>query len=308
MWAAVTALDQVRQHENDPWWVTIGDAALASVALFALEWAGTDDLIYGGYPAITVAAAAVTERRRGWLVATVLSVVTLVRLQVADFAEVLSSLSQLISYFMVAGIVGWAAHVIYVADRDRRAAEAGQARAEERAQVAAHLHDSVLQTLALIQREPDDGDRVAMLARSQERELRDWLYGPSERSQRGLAEAVRRMAAEVDEMYRVPIEAVVVGDAPVNENTAALLAAGKEAVVNAAKHAGKGASVYLESSTARVRLFVRDRGRGFDVDSVPEDRHGIRESIKERIERVGGIALVESTPGQGTEVRLEVPL
>lgn len=308
VWGAVTVLEHLRAAETDPWWMTIGDAVLSSVALASPDWAVTSELIYGGYPAIVVAVAAVSERRRGWLVAANLSVVTLIRLQVSDFAGVLSGLSSLISYGMVAGIVGWAAHVIYRADQERRVALAGQARAEERAEVAAHLHDSVLQTLALIQREPNDPARVAMLSRRQEEELRAWLYGPRESNTPRLAEAMREVVAEVDHTYRVPIEWVAVGDAPLNEKTATLLAAAKEAIVNAAKHAGVGASVYLEATPERVRLFVRDRGAGFDPDLVPADRHGIRQSIHERLHRVGGTSSVKSAPGEGTEVSLEVPL
>lgn len=307
-WATMTVVENLRPGVRDPWWITLGDAALASAALASPDWVGTTELIYGGYPGITVAAAAVTERRRGWLVATVLSVVTLIRLQVSDLAGVLSGLSSLISYGMVAGIVGWAAHVIHSTDRDRREAEAAQARAEERAEVAAHLHDSVLQTLALIQREPEDASRVAMLARRQEQELRDWLYQPTLPTGLGLAEAIRAVVAEVDQTYRVPIEWVAVGDAPLTESTAALVAAGKEALVNAAKHAGAGAAVYLEAGPERARLYVRDRGAGFDPAGIAEDRHGIRQSIYERLQRVGGSVVVKSAPGQGTEVALEVPL
>jgi signal transduction histidine kinase len=308
VWALVTSIQQLRRSTTDPWWVTLGDALLASVALVSPQWVGTEDLIYGGFPAIAVAAAAVTERRRGWLVAAILSVVTLVLLQVSDFAGLIASLGQLIAYGMIAGIVGWAAHLIYRSDRERRRAERAQASAEERSRVAAHLHDSVLQTLALIQRDAGDPLRVAALARSQERELRDWLYGPAPAAGPGLAGALRAIASEVDRAYRVEVELVIVGDAPLSEPAQALVAAGREAMVNAAKHGRGGVSVYLETASDRARLFIRDRGPGFDPGSISADRHGIRHSIEERIARAGGQAQVTSTPGQGTEVKLEVPL
>jgi signal transduction histidine kinase len=193
--------------------------------------------------------------------------------------------------------------------RSLAAERAERIRSQERAEVAAHLHDSVLQTLALVQRRADDPSDVAQLARRQERELRAWLAGapplaPGER----LADALRAAAVEIEETRGTPIEVVVVGDCPLDERLEALVAATREALTNAAKFAADGGPIrlYAEIEDDRVKAFVDDRGEGFDPDRVPPDRRGLRESIVGRIERQGGQAEVRSEPGRGTEVELTV--
>ena len=182
-------------------------------------------------------------------------------------------------------------------------------RSEERARVAAHLHDSVLQTLALIQRNADDPGTTSQLARRQERELREWLYGePSPAGPGRLREQLRSVATEVEELVGLPVEVVVVGDCTVGESERALLAAVREAVVNSAKHSGAGrVDVYAEVQDGRVEAFVRDTGRGFDPDAVPPDRRGVADSIVGRVTQLGGTATVHTRPGEGTEVELSVP-
>jgi signal transduction histidine kinase len=184
-----------------------------------------------------------------------------------------------------------------------------RARADERAGVAAHLHDSVLQTLALIQKRADDPDQVARLARRQERELREWLADsqPTRPDER-LADALRAAAAEIEDSHGAPIEAVVVGDAPLDERLEALVAASREALTNAAKFASKSGPVrlYAEIEDGTARVFIDDRGPGFDPGAIPEDRHGVRESIIGRMERYGGSAEIRSDPADGTEVELTV--
>lgn len=308
IWALVTSFDQVGGHGSDPTWVTAGDAILASYALLAPDAAGSTDFFYGGFPGIAVAIAAVRGRRWGWAVAGLLSTVTLARFEVADLGDVLSRLSQLVTYLMLAGIVGWAVHVIYQTDAARRLAEEAEARAEEKSRVAAHLHDSVLQTLALIQRESADSARVVSLARRQERELREWLFGATSLQPAGLADAVRRVAAEIEESYRVKVEVVAVGGASLHPAAEALVAAAREAIVNSAKHSGADhISVYVEADGSALRLFVRDRGVGFNPEEVALDRRGLHDSITHRLAQIGGRSEIQSTPGQGTEVRLEVP-
>ena len=194
----------------------------------------------------------------------------------------------------------------------RLVSELGEERAErirsqERAELAAHLHDSVLQTLALIQRNSDSPREVARLARGQERELRTLLYG-TRTSSGQLADAVRAAAGEVEDGYAIQVEVVVVGDAVLDDKLAALVAASREALVNAAKHAGVSTvSVYVEADERGATAFVRDRGAGFDIDAVGEDRHGLRNSIIGRIERHGGKVDVRSTPGTGTEIEISMP-
>ena len=180
-------------------------------------------------------------------------------------------------------------------------------RSQERAEVAAHLHDSVLQTLALMQKRVDDPREVAALARRQERELRAWLNGRRAAGEETVALALESAAAEVEEAHGVPIEVVAVGDAPLDERAGALVAAAREAMVNAAKFAGVGGadiSLYAEVDPERIEVFVRDRGPGFDPAAVPADRRGVSESIVGRMERHGGRAVVHTAPGEGTEVEL----
>jgi signal transduction histidine kinase len=182
-----------------------------------------------------------------------------------------------------------------------------RARSEERAEVAAHLHDSVLQTLALIQKRSDDPEQVARLSRRQERELREWLADdrPSRPDER-LADALRAAAADIEDSHGAPIEAIVVGDAPLDERREALVAAAREALTNAAKFASEGGPVrlYAEIEKGDARVFIDDRGPGFDPESIPTDRHGVRESIIGRMKRYGGRAEIRSEPGDGTEVEL----
>jgi len=187
-------------------------------------------------------------------------------------------------------------------------ARAEKVRADARADMAAHLHDSVLQTLALIQRHAEDPKAVSQLARRQERELRTWLY-EEELPETTLRAALTAAAAEVEDERGVPVDVVVVGDCDTSDQVQALVRAVREAIVNAAKHSGADKiDVYAEVDDDRVEVFVRDRGQGFDVDDVGEDRMGVKGSILDRMERHGGKASVRSRPGEGTEVRLEIML
>ncbi len=184
-------------------------------------------------------------------------------------------------------------------------------RSQERAELAAHLHDSVLQTLAMIQR-TGDPNQMASLARGQERELRSWLYGRAGRvaanGQNLLSAALDEMAGRIERIHGVPVEVVTVGDCPMDDRLRALVDAAGEAAGNAAKHSGAGAvSVYGEVEPEAVRVYVRDQGRGFDPDAVPADRRGIAESIRGRMERHGGAATIASGQREGTEVQLELP-
>ena len=181
-------------------------------------------------------------------------------------------------------------------------------RSEERAEMAAHLHDSVLQTLALIQR-ANAPREMASLARTQERELRAWLYGRApELAGVRLRDAIDSMAGRIERQHQVTVEAVVVGDAEMDERLRGLVNACAEAVANAAVHSGTTAiSVYVEVEEDAVNAYVRDQGAGFDPEVVSADRHGIADSIVGRMERHGGSATVISRPGSGTEVVLKLP-
>ncbi|MFZ0044450.1 MAG: PspC domain-containing protein [Streptosporangiaceae bacterium] len=186
-------------------------------------------------------------------------------------------------------------------------------RAEERADMASRVHDSVLQTLALIQRRAGDPNQVIQLARAQERELRSWLFdgrapGSMEGQAETVADGVRLIQQEVEAQHGTPVDAVTVGDCELDDDLSALLAAAREATVNAAKWSGADVvSLFAEVEPASVSLFVRDRGRGFDPAAVPGDRKGLAESVQARVARRGGTATIRSAPGQGTEVALTIP-
>src|SRR6478752_2879499 len=215
---------------------------------------------------------------------------------------------------LVAGLLGLLGLAIVVGPwglrlvNDLSAERAERVRTQERADMAAHLHDSVLQTLALIQKNSQDSALVARLARSQERDLRAWLFEGESKDSDTLAGAMRTIAAEVEDNHGVDVDLVCVGDCPFTERLRALVNATREALVNAAKHAGTGkVDVYVEVTPSSIEVFVRDRGVGFDPDDVPEDRMGVRGSIVDRMDRHGGTAEIRSTPGEGTEVRLRLP-
>ena len=184
-----------------------------------------------------------------------------------------------------------------------------RARQEERAEVAAHLHDSVLQTLALIQRS-DDPSRMAILARHQESELRDWLFGTAPLDGVDLmSTALKSAAARVEEDHQIPIEVVTVGDHPIDATTKALVGAASEAMVNAAKHSGADrVSLFFESDDEQMAVYVTDQGKGFDPTTVGDDRKGLTQSVRARVENAGGKVKIDSEPGEGTEVVLTMPV
>jgi signal transduction histidine kinase len=197
--------------------------------------------------------------------------------------------------------------------RDLVAERQARIRAEERAEMATRVHDSVLQTLALIQRRANEPQEVIRLARVQERELRSWLFdgrapGSIDGDGMTLAAGVRQIQQEVEAQHRIAVDAVNVGDCELNDDLQALLGAAREATVNAAKWSGSDTvSLFAEVEPDSVSLFIRDRGRGFDPGSVPDDRKGLAESVQARMARRGGSATIRSAPGEGTEVSLVMP-
>jgi signal transduction histidine kinase len=209
--------------------------------------------------------------------------------------------------------VPWWLRLVRALGEERRA----RIRTEERAEIAAHLHDSVLQTLALIQQQSDSAREVRRLARGQERELRSWLYGPqgygtvaqthTDGTAPAFAATLHAAAGEVEDTYAVTMQVVVVGDCALEDPLPSLVQASREAMVNAAKHAGvTEVSVYAEVEPGQVHIFVRDRGAGFDPDAVAADRHGLTDSIRGRMQRHGGTVTLRTSPGEGTEVQLAV--
>ncbi|AUH41064.1 ATP-binding protein [Streptomyces sp. CMB-StM0423] len=225
-------------------------------------------------------------------------------------AVVQASLAVLVGVALLAG--PWLVRMVQDLSEERLM----RIRAQERAEVAAHVHDSVLHTLTLIQRNADNAGEVRKLARAQERELRTWLYKPegTGKDEEGgagpgtLAEGVRKTAAEVEDYHGVPVEVVCVGDCPLDDKLSAQLQAAREAMVNAAKYGGEAGpvQVFAEVEGRQVFISVKDRGPGFDPDAVPADRMGVRESIIGRMERNGGTARLRTPAGGGTEVELEM--
>ncbi len=241
------------------------------------------------------------------LVGTGLAVFVVVRGSVAQLGTALTA-----AVAVLTGIALLAGPWLVRMSQDLSEERTMRIRAQERAEVAAHVHDSVLHTLTLIQRNAEDPGEVRRLARAQERELRNWLYRPEgtgkDEEPETLAEAVKRAAAEVEDKHGVPLEVVVVGDCPLDEKLTAQIQAAREAMVNAAKYGGEGGAVqvYAEVEGRTVFVSVKDRGPGFDLDAVPEDRMGVRESIMGRMRRNGGSARLRSAPDGGTEVELEM--
>jgi signal transduction histidine kinase len=224
-----------------------------------------------------------------------------------DFDAVLNGV--IFALVGLAGVGVVAAPALWRTYNQLRAEREGRIREQERAELAAMVHDQVLHTLALIQRNASDVKTVQRLARGQERSLRNWLYKPTTSPSERFAAALEEAAAEVEDTYAIAVETVIVGDRETDERVAALVAAAREALVNAARHAGvQTVSLYAEVEPEQLSVFVRDRGAGFDINAVGDHRHGVRGSIIGRMRRHGGRAEIISAPGEGTEVRLILPI
>ncbi|MBB5074986.1 ATP-binding protein [Nonomuraea endophytica] len=321
------------EHEGPPPsrdWSQLAAFVAIGVALFAFGWIsgasqggiGMIPFAIGGIGALILWQQADPDRRREWiaggtksirknrartLIGIVLVVAGGVGFLIAQDELQDATPGLLFTVVVVVGLVvivaPWLAGLWKELQLERRE----RIRQEERAEMAAMVHDSVLHTLTLIQRVAHDPREVARLARSQERELRNWLYQPKQDADATLAAAVRRIAAEEEDAHGVQIEVVCVGDIDIDAEgkLAALLKASRQAMVNAAKYSeSQSISVYAEVEGEEVTVFVKDRGKGFDLDEVPLDRMGIRESIIGRMERHGGSARVRTEPGEGTEVML----
>lgn len=310
-WAVVTGFSP--RHVIRGWPFLLTDLAIGSWTAVAPALTGTDEggTFSGGYPFSTVLVWAYAFGIPGGAISgLIVSVIGLSQ----DQNVFTTNLTNALIYVAGGAVAGWGFSMLRRSEQRRLEVEellaverSERIRSEERAEMAAHLHDSVLQTLALIQRRSSEPGEVGTLARSQERELRNWLYGAANLDSDTLAGALEEVCADIEERQRVEIELVTVGDCPLDGHIHALVAAAREAVTNAAKFAGvEKVSVYGELAAREVHVFVRDRGVGFDLESVPEDRQGVRESIIGRMRRHGGDAIIRSSPGSGTEVELTV--
>lgn len=313
-WTGITVAHALHPRWfHHPVWIGL-DGAVAIWVSVAPFVAHSQDLFFGGYPLSWLLLVACFAGPWPTLVAAGLLATGQM---VGSFGEVGRTATQVagdIGGFTVAAIaLGWGIAALRRYDRERTQAQealeeerAARQRAHDRAEIAAHLHDSVLQTLAMLQQAPDDPRKVASLARRQERELRGYIdqiaspYTPSLRA------ALRRTAGEVEDLFMVRIDTVVVGDCTSDERLEAIVQAAREAMMNAAKHSGVDhISLFAEVTEETVTATVRDRGRGFDP-SQPGGGRGLTESVVGRMERAGGTAAVNSIPGEGTEVELHL--
>lgn len=290
-----------------PWWVSV--PAVLVTAGVAVVWRQSDEAQRARARAAggAGARAVVRDSWRRSLLGLGLVVLGVVAL-ILGRGDVLGLLRSLVAGLLVLGgvvlvLLPWLLGLWRSSVAERRA----RIRSEERAEVAAQVHDSVLQTLSLIQRAADDPREVARLARAEERALRGWLYEPVSDAASVLSAALGRLVAEVEVAYDVDVDLVVVGDAVLDARHEALAQATRAALVNAARHAGGAVSVYVECRGAAAEAYVRDRGPGFDPATIPADRLGWRESIVGRMTRVGGTATARPAPGGGTEVALRLP-
>ncbi|WP_090930364.1 ATP-binding protein [Nonomuraea jiangxiensis] len=311
-------------------WSQLAAFSAVGMALLAFGWLtgaskggiGMLPFAVGGIGALILWQQADPERRKSWMSGATLSIrknrvrtligVVLVVIGAIGFLAAQGELDQarpglVFTIVVVGGLAVIAAPWLAGLWKELQLERRERIRQEERAEVAAMVHDSVLHTLTLIQRVAHDPREVARLARSQERELRNWLYQPAQDADATLAAAVRRIAAEEEDAHGVPIEVVCVGDIALDSagKLGATLKAARQAMVNAAKYSeSPSISVYAEVEGEEITIFVKDRGKGFDLETVPLDRMGIRESIIGRMERHGGVARVRTSPGEGTEVML----
>jgi signal transduction histidine kinase len=304
---------------NDALIQQYGWAQVVSVACLTLIWRNAPDNERAAMrrliqPLEGVSGAAGAQTRRSSAIRfTIAGILLLIGL-----GWLLSSHASLHLLYPLTGVMIVAAGLVVLLGpwwlriaRDLVLERSARARAEERADIASRVHDSVLQTLALIQRSADDPQAVVKLARSQERELRSWLFegrAPGDFDVTSFVEGIRQIQRDVEARHGVPVEVVTVADCPLDEHQSALIAAAREATVNAAKWSGAPViSLFAEVEPDKVTVTVRDRGKGFDPASVPADRKGLAESVRGRMTRHGGEAAVQSAPGDGTKVTLSMP-
>lgn len=312
-WTLLTAILAYRRPR------ALGASAFLVVDLVIAVWValapgliGTDTFFAGGYPISSPFLFATTKGMALTVAPAALVAVT----SAYGITEVSARAAEVLAINLLSPlVVAWGFGTIKTQDQKRRDAEEALAaertklaRADERAEMAAHLHDSVLQTLALIQRRSPENREITRLARRQERQLRAWLNGgPAAAAGNTLSSALIRAAEEVEDEYDVIVEMSTAGDRELDESSAGVVLAAREAMTNAARFAGVD-RIYVLSETRddQIRLVVRDQGVGFDLDEVSEDRRGVRESIVGRLQRLGGTATIRSAVGDGTEVELSL--
>jgi signal transduction histidine kinase len=308
-WTGMTAW-AARDHDRlSSTAFVLADGIVALSVGAASTVSGAEDLFHGGYPMTWLAVAAYAWGLRGALISSFFLAAEQVVVHQVDGRGLIPAAGS-VTFIVLAVVLGWSFDALR--DRDRQRLEmaaqldealAAEVRHEERAELANRLHDSVLQTLVVLRREADDPAQVRYLARRQERELRhtiDEYRSPHEESARA---AVLAICGDIEDLYRLEVDAVIRGDAEVDERLTALLGAAREALANAAKYAGVDRlDLYADLSAGSSEIYVRDRGCGFDAASI--DGRGLVHSIEDRLQAVGGSSQVITSPGAGTEIRL----
>jgi signal transduction histidine kinase len=308
---------KTRERMASWWWLTIDGGAAFFIGM-SPGLAGADDLFYGGMPLswLLLVVYAHSSFLIGGIAVGVLTVTQFVNATLdPDPLSATEYVGRIAVWVVSALAYGWAFWALRHSEQQRIAVEAQRDRerierrlADERAEIAAQLHDSVLQTLALMQRDAADESTVRALARKQELELRNLIDRMDSPYEHSLRAAVRLMAAEVEDLHRIRISSAFVGDCELEAHLKAMVEAAREAMVNVARHSGADElTILCEADSRRVTIAVRDRGRGFDVESVRSDG-GLARSITERMDRHGGTAAIASIPGEGTEVELTMPV
>jgi signal transduction histidine kinase len=316
VWTGLTVIVARNRTWFVSWWWLVADGAVAVWVALAPLITGSEGLFFGGYPLSWVIYVAYA-RNQHWFIAGTLSSAVMAATQVADSLireDDYALIGDIAVFCATAWVVGWGMSELLRNERMRLKAEARfeeerrrRAQSDERAEIAAYLHDSVLQTLTVIQQRDDATPDIRHLTRRQERELRQWIERLDSDYKVSFSQALRVMAWDIEDLYDLRVEVVTVGDCELTDDLRLLLGAAREALANAAKYSGAGRiSLYSEVGDAAVDVFVRDRGRGFDVDLASDGRRGISESIIGRMPRGGGTATVRSTPGEGTEVELSM--
>ena len=289
-------------------WIA-ADGVIALLIAIAPYVADAERLFFGGYPISWLVLAVYARELPGGLVsAGFLSTSQILGSALAPRPGDPFSAGQVVSsvatFFAVAVVLGWTVRTLRRSEQLRLEERERRLVAEEREQVASHLHDSVLQTLALVQRRADDSGEVRYLARRQEQELRQWLHQFSSPYDHSFGAAVQALSDGIEDRHRVHVETVAIGDCELDDDLAVMVEAAREALANAAKHSGVD-RIFLTSEVGETQfvISVRDRGIGFDTEELAPDR-GLAVSIRQRMQRIGGTAEVHSTRGKGTEVKL----
>lgn len=310
VWTAVTWWAAIRTDEMGRPWFVIGDVLMTLLVGVAPTIAGAKDLFHGGWLNSNLFVVAYAYGLRGAIAAGTFIGIHQVVVHWIDARGVIPAAGS-VGFLLIGILAGWAFDQLRAQERRRiamqnvmHAAIAGEARHKERLEIAKRLHDSVLQTLAALRRDAGDADQVRYLARRQERELRHTIseyQSPHEHSARA---ELQMICGEIEDIYRIEIDTVIRGDMECDDRINAMLAAAREALLNAAKHAGvTTVYLYAELKPDHIRLFVKDRGCGYDQDTAASDR-GLDNSLRRPAEDVGATVTVTTAPGVGTDVAI----